>query len=274
MGNDEPNEGNYQTGEEAPVIVLENLTKEYRVSPTHHITAVSNASLSIWRGEFVAVTGPPGSGKSSLLQMIGCLDRPTAGSIWIDGEEVTKLPTNALPRVRGEKMGFIFQAHHLVPTLTVIENVMLPLRYRKVPQVEAERLAAEWLVKVGLENRLYHRPSELNGLEQQSVAIARALVNSPLIILADEPTGELDAEAARELLELMRGLNYEYGQTYVLVTQNDEIASMCDRIVQIEEGKIIDDSAFPDQYGKADGFAASPADDDDSTDQSEPSEQS
>ena len=235
-------------GEDSPVIQVENLTKEYRVSPTKSVTAIDKINLRIWQGEFVAISGPASSGKSSLLQMIGCLDRPTSGTIIIDSENVTELTTNALPRVRSEKMGFIFQAHHLVPTLTVIENVMLPLRYRKVPPAEAERMAAEWLVKVGLESRLYHRPSELSGGEQQRVAIARALANSPIIILADEPTGELDLDAGRDLIELMRGLNYEYGQTYVIVTHNEEIASMCDRVIQLEEGKIVLDTAFPDDY--------------------------
>lgn len=257
MSDAENHESTFQ-GEDSPVIKVENLTKEYRVSPTKSVTAIDNINLSIWQGEFVAISGPASSGKSSLLQMIGCLDRPTSGTIIIDGENVTELATNALPRVRSEKMGFIFQAHHLVPTLTVIENVMLPLRYRKVSPTEAERMAAEWLVKVGLESRLYHRPSELTGGEQQRVAIARALANSPILILADEPTGELEMDAARDLIELMRGLNYEYGQTYIIVTQNEEIASMCDRVVDLEEGKIVLDTAFLDDYPLA-GAPAEPA---------------
>lgn len=250
MENQETYNGGIQE-EEAPIITVENLMKEYRISPTQNVTAINNVSLNVWRGEFLAITGPASSGKSTLLQMIGCLDRPTSGTISIDGEEVTKLPTNALARVRGDKIGFIFQAHHLVPTLTVIENVMLPLRYRKVPQTEAERMAAEWLIKVGLENRMYHRPSELVGSEQQRTAIARVLVNSPLIILADEPTGDLDLDASRQLLELMRGLNFEYGQTYIVVTQHEEIAAMCDRIIQIDDGHLISDTAFPEHNGAA-----------------------
>jgi putative ABC transport system ATP-binding protein len=247
--------------DEAPIIAVENLVKEYRISPKKSVTAINDVSLKVWRGEFVAITGPTSSGKSTLLQMIGCLDRPTSGTINIDGEEVTNLPTNSLPRIRAEKMGFIFQAHHLVPTLTVIENVMLPLRYRKVPQAEAERMAAEWLIKVGLENRMYHRPSELVGSEQQRVAIARALVNSPIIILADEPTGDLDTDASQQLLELMRGLNFEYGQTYLIVTQHEEVAAMCDRIVQIEDGRLVSDTAFPEHNGSYNA-----ADDADTTD--------
>ncbi|HHW09394.1 MAG TPA: ABC transporter ATP-binding protein [Firmicutes bacterium] len=234
--------------DESPIIEVHQLVKEHRISPTVYVRAVDNVNLSIWQGEFVAITGPVESGKSSLIQLIGCLDRPTSGTIIIDGEDVTKLATNALPRVRSEKFGFIFQAHHLVPTLTVIENVMLPLRYRHVPPSEAERIAAEWLIKVGMENRMYHRPSELTGCEQQKAAVARALVNSPLIILGDEPTGDLTDEEATSLMELLRGLNYEYGQTYLIATKNPDIAAMCDRVLQIEKGRIISDTAFPEDY--------------------------
>lgn len=254
--------------EETPLIVAEKLVMEYRMSPTHFVPALSDVSFSIWRGEFVAIAGPSGSGKSSLLQLLGCLDRPTSGTIYIDGENVTELPTNRLPGIRGEKLGFIFQAHHLVPTLTAIENVMLPLRYRKVPHKEAEQLAGEWLVRVGLGDRMYHRPSELSGGEQQRVAIARALVNNPIIILADEPTGELDSNSTRDLIELMRGLNYAFGQTYLIATHDDEVAQMCDRILRLRDGKIVEDAVpehAQDGYGTetdtpADGTGTTPGD--------------
>jgi putative ABC transport system ATP-binding protein len=238
------NSENY-TLEETPLVEAHELVMDYRINPTEYVRALDGLSLSIWRGEFVAILGSEGSGKSTLIQLLGCLDRPTSGKIRIADEDVTELPTNRLAGVRGEKMGFLFQEHHLVPTLTAIENVMLPLRYRKMPHKKAEQCAGEWLVRVGLHDRMYHRPSELSSGDQQRVALARALVNDPLLLLCDEPTGELSVDAAQELVELMRGLNYEFGQTYVLATESDEIAAMCDRIVNISEGKVSSDSAFP-----------------------------
>lgn len=236
------------TAEESPVIVVENVVMDYRKSPIEFVRSLDDVSLSIWRGEFISLYGPEQSGKSTFLQLVGCLDRPTSGTIVIDGENVTQLPNNKLPRVRSEKFGFLFHQHHLVPTLTAIENVMLPLRYRKMSQAESERVASEWLVRVGLSNRMYHRPSELSGGEQQCVALARALVNNPLAIIADEPTGDLDATQTRELIELMRGLNYTFGQTYIIATQNEEVAEMCDRIIRLKDGKIEDDTAWHADY--------------------------
>ncbi|MGI6082269.1 MAG: ABC transporter ATP-binding protein [Limnochordia bacterium] len=238
------NSENY-TLEENPLVEAHEVVMDYRVNPTEHVRALDGLSLSIWRGEFVAILGPEGSGKSTLIQLLGCLDRPTSGTIRIDNEMVTELPTNRLAGVRRDKMGFLFQVHHLVPTLVTIENVMLPLRYRKMPHKKAEQLAGEWLVRVGLHDRMYHRPSELTGSEQQRAALARALVNDPLIIFCDEPTADLSMDAAQELIELMRGLNYEFGQTYVLATESEDIAAMCDRIVRISEGRITADTGLP-----------------------------
>ena len=238
------NSENY-TFEEIPLVEAHELVMDYRVNPQEYVLALDGLSLNIWRGEFVAILGPEGSGKSTLIQLLGCLDRPTSGTIRIDNETVTDLPTNRLAGVRRDKMGFLFQTHHLVPTLVTIENVMLPLRYRNMSHREAEQLAGEWLVRVGLHDRMYHRPSELTGSEQQRAALARALVNDPLIIFCDEPTAELSMDAAQELIELMRGLNYEFGQTYVLATESEEIAAMCDRIVRIDAGKVTADTGLP-----------------------------
>lgn len=233
------------TFEETPLIQAESLVMDYRINPSKYVRALDGLSLSVWRGEFVVILGPEGSGKSTLIQLLGCFDRPTSGTIRIAGEDVTQLPTNRLGSIRGEKLGFLFQEHHLIPTLTAIENVMIPLRYRKMPQKKAEQKAGEWLVRVGLQDKMYHRPSELPGGEQQRVALARALVTDPIIIFGDEPTAGLDLDTTRELIELMRGLNYEFGQTYVLATDSAQMADMCDRIVRIKEGRVVADTADP-----------------------------
>lgn len=230
--------------EEPPIIQAEHVVVEHRKNPTEFVRAVDDLSISIWRGEFVALYGPPAAGKTSLLQVLSGLNRTTSGQIVIDGEDVTQLPTNKLASFRSEKFGFLFHTHHLINTLTVIENVMLPLRYRNMSTKESERVAGEWLVRVGLGDRLYHRPSELNLNEQQRVALARSLANEPIIIFADEPTANMDLAAAQSLIELMRGLNYTFGQTYVITTDDEQIASMCDRAVRLNEGKIEDDTAW------------------------------
>jgi putative ABC transport system ATP-binding protein len=230
--------------EESPIIQADHIVVEHRKNPTEYVRAVDDLSLSIWRGEFVALYGPAEAGKTSILQVLSCLNRPTSGQIIIDGEDVTQLPTNRLAHLRGEKFGFLFQTPHLVNTLTVIENVMLPLRYRKMTSKEAERIAGEWLVRVGLRERLYHRPSELNVNEQQRAALARSLANEPLVIFADEPTANMDLASAQQLIELMRGLNYTFGQTYVITTDNEQIASMCDRAVRMHKGTIEDDTSW------------------------------
>ncbi|HHT27172.1 MAG TPA: ABC transporter ATP-binding protein [Firmicutes bacterium] len=230
--------------EEPPIIQADHVVVEHRKNPTEYIRAVDDISLSIWRGEFVALYGPAEAGKTSLLQVLSGLNKPTSGQIIIDGQDVTKLPTNKLASLRSERFGFLFHTHHLVNTLTIIENVMLPLRYRKMSAQESERVAGEWLVRVGLGERLYHRPSELNANEQQRAALARSLVNEPMIIFADEPTANMDLASAQQLIELMRGLNYTFGQTYIVTTNDEQIASMCDRAVRINKGRIEDDTSW------------------------------
>jgi putative ABC transport system ATP-binding protein len=183
--------------------------------------------------------GRSGSGKSTLLHLLGCLDRPTAGAVWFDGVEVTRLPERRLPPFRLQKVGFVFQAHNLVPTLTALENVALPLRYARPARADAFDRARSALVAVGLADRLYHRPTQLSGGQQQRVAIARALVNNPTLVLADEPTGALDSATASELLALLRHLCRERGQTFVMVTHDPVVGQACDRVIQMADGRIL-----------------------------------
>jgi putative ABC transport system ATP-binding protein len=212
------------------------LTKVYPMG----IRALHSVSLSIRQGEFLGIMGRSGSGKSTLLQILGCLDRPTSGSLRFAGEEITTLPERALPGLRGGKLGFIFQAHNLIPSLTAWENTALPLRYRRprLAVAAAKAQARQALEAVGMEDRLVHLPTQLSGGEQQRVAIARALVSDPLLVLADEPTGALDSQTARELLRLLRRLSAERGKTFVVVTHDPLVGQVCDRILTMADGRI------------------------------------
>jgi putative ABC transport system ATP-binding protein len=214
------------------------LTKIYKMGPSE-IRALDGVNLAIEKGEFLSVMGRSGSGKSTLLNLIGCLDRPTSGTVILDGVEVTRLPKGKLPQIRREKVGFVFQQFNLIPTLTALENVELPLRYAGVSGGERRRRAKEALEQVGLGDRLGHRPMELSGGECQRIAIARAIVNWPAILLADEPTGELDTHTAAEIIDLMHELNREAGVTVVIVTHDPLVASRTDRIIYLSDGRIV-----------------------------------
>ncbi len=203
------------------------------------VHALNGVNLQINRGEFVAIMGPSGSGKSTLLNMIGCLDRPSRGAVWMDGVNVTEMPRRFLPKIRLEKIGFIFQSFNLIPTLTALENVVLALRYRGGLNGRKKKEAKEMLTKVGLGSRLDHRPDELSGGQKQRVAIARALINKPAIILADEPTGELDSKTSAELIKMMKDLNRKMGQTFIIVTHDPMITKSVDRVIKVKDGKII-----------------------------------
>jgi putative ABC transport system ATP-binding protein len=218
-----------------PLVRAEGLTRRYPPD----VQALADVSLTIRRGEFLAIMGRSGSGKSTLLNLLGCLDRPTAGSVWLDGVEVTRLPERHLPPFRLQKIGFVFQAHNLVPSLTALENVALPLRYVRPALPDALARAREALRAVGLADRLHHRPAELSGGQQQRVAIARALVNNPALVLADEPTGALDSRTATELLGLLRHLCRERGQTFVIVTHDPIVGQNCDRVIEMVDGRIL-----------------------------------
>jgi ABC-type lipoprotein export system ATPase subunit len=202
------------------------------------VHALNGVNLGIYPGEFVAIMGPSGSGKSTLLNMIGCLDRPSHGSVWIDGLNVTEMPRRSLPKIRLEKVGFVFQSFNLLPTMTALENVMMALRYKGGRDGRKKKQAVEILRKVGLGDRLDHRPTELSGGQSQRVAIARALVNKPAIILADEPTGELDSKTSKELVKIMKDLNRKLGQTFIIVTHDEAVTKEVDRVIKVKDGKV------------------------------------
>lgn len=192
----------------------------------------------------MSIMGPSGSGKTTCMNMIGCLDRPTAGAIYVAGENTAEMTDNDLAFLRNRTIGFVFQQYFLLPTLTILENVMLPLRYQGIPALERKQLAAEELDKVGLSNRLKHRPSELSGGQKQRVAIARALVTHPQLILADEPTGALDSETGQSVLDLFFDINRQ-GTAVIIVTHDPDIGATAPRSIHLKDGTIISDTAEP-----------------------------
>lgn len=219
------------------MVRTEDLTKTYNDGVS--VQALDRVTLEIAAGEFVAITGPSGSGKSTLLNLIGTLDRPTSGRVMVDGVDLSTLRGDALADFRRERIGFVFQMFHLVPTLTALENVMLPLLpYRRGLKFRLEERAKELLEAMGLGERLHHLPGQLSGGEQQRVAIARALINTPKIILADEPTGNLDSRAGAEIVALLRQLNQERGITVLVATHNEAVAAQADRILRLRDGRL------------------------------------
>jgi ABC-type lipoprotein export system ATPase subunit len=198
-------------------------------------------NLKIDRGEFVAVVGRSGSGKTTFLDLVGQLMRPTSGRVTLDGVDTGTLRDGQRAELRGKKIGFIFQEFNLLPTLNAVENVMLPLRYTGKGKDGAQR-ARKLLEEVGLGDRVHHRPDQLSGGQQQRVAIARSLINSPSLVLGDEPTGEVDSDTSEELLTLMRRMNSEHGVTFVLVTHDMELASRCDRMIRLKDGRVVSDA--------------------------------
>lgn len=201
------------------------------------VHALNGVSLDIKNGDMVAIVGPSGSGKSTLLNMLGLLDAPSSGQIYLNGNNVARLKRHTLPNIRSDQLGFVFQSFNLVPTLTAIENVMLPLKYSGIRMRERKRLASEALHKVGLGNRLNHQPAELSGGQQQRVAIARSIVNEPAVVFGDELTGELDSKMTTEVMKLVKQLN-KAGQTFIIVTHNPEVAKACKHIIYMKDGQI------------------------------------
>ncbi|HAS28189.1 MAG TPA: ABC transporter ATP-binding protein [Dehalococcoidia bacterium] len=222
------------------MIKLENITKKYRMGE-EIILAVSGVSLEIKEGEFVALVGPSGSGKSTMMHLIGGLDTPTSGRVIVDGQDLSRATDKELSRYRNEKIGFVFQAFNLHPTYTATENVALPLIFSGIGQSSRMKMAADALEIVGLAERASHRPNQLSGGERQRVSIARALVTQPKIILADEPTGNLDSKNGKHIMELLSQLNREKGITLIIVTHDMEIAAVAGRIIKMRDGKIIED---------------------------------
>ena len=201
------------------------------------VHALTTIDLNIDKGELVAIMGPSGSGKSTLLNMLGLLDQPTAGQIFIQGQKVTAIKKRQLPTIRSKDLGFVFQSFNLVASLTALENVMLPLKYAGIKPKRRKKMAKEALEQVGLGDRLNHNPNELSGGQQQRVAIARSIVNKPAIIFGDELTGELDSKMTFEVMKLIKDLNNK-GQTFIIVTHNPEVAKMCKRVIYMKDGQI------------------------------------
>jgi putative ABC transport system ATP-binding protein len=223
------------------VISISDLHKTYHMGDVA-VPALQGVSFAIQRGEFVAIMGPSGSGKSTLMNLLGCLDTPTSGSYQLDGVEVAQLSGDDLARIRARKLGFIFQQYNLLPRLSALRNVELPLIYRGVSAIERHRRAAIALQIVGMDERMHHRPNELSGGQQQRVAIARALIGSPTLILADEPTGALDTKTSAELMAVLQRLNREQGLTVIMVTHEPDIAAYAERVLVLRDGLLISDA--------------------------------
>jgi len=223
------------------MIELKNITKTYRMGKIS-VDALRGVTLSVAAGELMAIVGPSGSGKSTLMNILGCLDVPTSGEYWLEGKEVGKLADNELARLRNQKIGFVFQKFNLLPQLTAWENVQVPLLYAGVGLKERRERAAEALRQVGLSERLHHRPNELSGGQQQRVAIARALVTRPSFLLADEPTGNLDSRAGREITELLFALNSNR-TTVIVVTHDQALARRFPRLIAIQDGEVVKEEA-------------------------------
>jgi putative ABC transport system ATP-binding protein len=239
------------------LIKVENLSKIYGMGEVA-IRALDGLNLTIDEGEFVAIMGPSGSGKSTLMNILGCLDRPTEGHYWLGGEDVSKLDKTQLARVRNRRIGFVFQSYNLLPRASALKNVMLPLLYNsngphRQSAAEREALAQQALETVGLSGRAHHHPNELSGGQQQRVAIARALVSDPLIILADEPTGNLDTHSSQEIVDILQELHGR-GRTIVMITHEPDLAAQAQRIVHLRDGRVVPPSDSPPQAGGGPDF--------------------
>jgi putative ABC transport system ATP-binding protein len=219
------------------IIRLQNISKIYSMGEIE-VAALRDVSIDIEKGEFVAITGSSGSGKSTMMNLVGCLDLPSKGTIYLDNRDISKMQESELASIRGKKIGFIFQQFNLIPNLDALENVMLPLEFQDISMSEAKKKASSLLKTVGLSDRMHHRPNQLSGGQQQRVAIARALSNDPEVILADEPTGNLDSKSGSEVLELLERL-WKQGKTIIMVTHDLKLAGHAKRIVQLKDGQVI-----------------------------------
>jgi putative ABC transport system ATP-binding protein len=229
------------------IIDVRNVWKIYQMGKVE-VPALRGLDIQVKEEEFVAIMGPSGSGKSTAMNIIGCLDTPTKGDIYLEGKNIAKMSESALARIRGRIIGYIFQRFNLIPSLTALENVMLPMIFQGVPEKEKRERAIELLRKVGLEERMSHRPSELSGGEQQRVAIARALANNPDIVLADEPTGNLDSKTGEKIMQLLVDLHEKEKKTIVVITHDADIAAYADRRLILRDGKLIKDHHLQKVY--------------------------
>ena len=227
-----------KTEKKRPIIELRNVWKIYRMGEVE-VPALRGLNLKINPNEFLAIMGPSGSGKSTALNMIGCLDIPTKGEIYLDGENIATLTESDLATIRGKKIGFVFQQFNLMPSLNALENVMLPMIFQGYSYAEREERAEKLLKMVGLEDRAMHKPAEMSGGEQQRVAIARALANNPEVILADEPTGNLDTKVSHEIITMLAELNRKEKKTIIMVTHDKDIAEHAERQLKLKDGKIV-----------------------------------
>jgi len=221
------------------IVSLEKVVKTYRMGDIE-VHALRGIDIAIQPGEYVSIMGPSGCGKSTLLNLLGCLDRPSTGVYRLGGDDVSSMPDDELSSIRGKRLGFVFQSYNLIQQLSVIENIEVPLYYQNIPEEESREIAIRLATRVGLEHRLYHKPFELSGGQQQRVAIARALVNDPLVILADEPTGNLDSRSGTEILELFDEL-HGLGKTLILVTHDDGIGQRSGRLIRLRDGVVESD---------------------------------
>jgi putative ABC transport system ATP-binding protein len=228
------------------IVQTSNLTKIYGKGETA-VTAINHINLSIQSREFVAVMGPSGCGKSTMLHLLGGLDRPSEGSVMIAGQNLADMSDSDLSRLRLRRLGFIFQFYNLIPVLSAVENVALPMLLDGVKPAQAREKAADWLKKVGLANRITHSPDQLSGGQQQRVAIARALIADPELILADEPTGNLDSRAGDEIVQLLSQVSGEWGRSIVMVTHDPRIAAYADRIIFLKDGRIVDETKLSER---------------------------
>jgi putative ABC transport system ATP-binding protein len=239
----------------APVIAVDDVTRSYRLGARNEgVRALRGVTFTVAPGEFVAIIGPSGSGKSTLLNLLGALDRPTSGTVRIDGRDVASLSDAQLARLRNAEIGFVFQQFHLLARTSALDNVMLPLIYAGVGRAERLERARGALTSVGLAHRLDHQPTELSGGEQQRVAIARAVVTDPRILLADEPTGNLDTATGADVMTLLERLNAERGTALIVITHDPEVASRAPRQIRLRDGRIVDGEAAPGVDGDAGGI--------------------
>lgn len=222
------------------LIHVENLARFYQMG-AETVHALDGIDMTVKAGEFLGVAGPSGSGKSTLLYLLGGLDQPTKGHIWIEGQDITSLDENGLARLRQRMVGFVFQSFNLIPTMTAIENVAFPMIFARVPPDERQERAGHLLALVGLGDRLNHKPTELSGGQQQRVSIARSLVNDPAIVLADEPTGNLDSKSGEDVIDILRQLNEDEGRTIIIVTHDESLLSVTSRHIRLLDGRILDD---------------------------------